>query len=434
MPPHNPETGGRLDREERTMVVPRLMPPFDMAATYRDGNPYPTYAEYRAHDPVHIVREGDRNSPEAATNVYLFAQPDNVAWLRDSRLGKEWRKLRADDSGYTPPTANSFGHMASMFMLFRDPPTHTRLRGVANMAFTPRQVEKLRPEIERLAIDLANDLRQDGVAPELIQQFAFPLPMLVIAEVLGIPSEDFRRFRSLAGDIAAAIDFPVDGLADFVARVDRSTAELADYLRGLVARRRVDPRDDLLSQLIHAEAAEGKLNEDELVATCILLLVAGHETTVNLIGNGTLALLRHPDQWRELVGNPHLARNAAEELLRYDAPVQLTTRLVFDQVEMNGESVERGSLVTFILGSANRDERVFAEPDRLDIRRDVGRIMSFGMGIHFCLGAPLARMEGEIAFATLAREFPDMTLANETPLWRPGAVFHGLQELPLNLA
>jgi len=405
------------------MSIQQALPPFDMATAYGGGNPYPTYATYRAADPVHVVPWTDRDGAD----VYLFRHADCHAWLRDQRLGR---------GNWTPGpdvAPDSYQAVASLFMLFRDPPMHTRLRSVANMAFTPRQVEKLRPGIEAMARDLAGDLRSGEQPPDLISTFAFPLPMLVIAEMLGIPREDYRKFRSLAADIAAAIDVPVDGLQEFIARVDRSTEELSEYLRRLIARRRDDPRDDLLSQLIHAEADEGRLSEPELVATCILLLVAGHETTVNLIGNGTLALLRNPDQWRALVNDRSLARNAAEELLRYDAPVQLTSRRVMEPVVIGDDAIEEGSWVSFMLGSANRDEAVFPDPDRLDITRNVGRVMSFGMGIHFCLGAPLARMEGEIAFATLSREFPDLALVSDTPIWRPGAVFHGLQELPLEL-
>ena len=414
-------------------MVTHTLPPFDMTTTFRDGNPYPVYERYRNLDPVHLAPYDSG----VDMTTYLFGHAECLKWLRDQRLGREWppagdgHSAPAPGPGFDP---DSFGAVASLFMLFRDPPVHTRLRSVANLAFTPRQVEKVRHRIEAMAADLANDLRASGSGDiDLIGRFAFPLPMLVIAEMLGIPTEDFRKFRSLAGDIAAAIDFPVDGLEAFLARVDQSTRELSDYLRWLIARRRTESRDDLLSQLIHAEADEGRLNEQELVATCILLLVAGHETTVNLIGNGTLALLRHPDQWRALVAEPGLARNAAEELLRYDAPVQLTTRVALEPVEIGGKGVDEGAWVTFMLGSANRDETVFERASQLDIRRDVGRIMSFGMGIHFCLGAPLARMEGEIAFATLAREFPRLQLVSDSVRWRPGAVFHGLQELPLRL-
>ncbi len=417
-------------------MVTQTLPPFDFTSTFRDGNPYPAYERYRTQDPVHVVREDVGDGSRVDTSTYLFGHPECMKWLRDQRLGREWRP--PGDGPVLPRhrpdlEPDSFAAVSNLFMLFRDPPVHTRLRSVANLAFTPRQVEKLRPQIEAMALDLADDLRTAGEGVDLIGRFAFPLPMLVIAELLGIPREDFRKFRSLAGDIAAAIDFPVDGLEAFLARVDQSTKELSAYLRWLITTRRAESRDDLLSQLIHAEADEGRLNEQELVATCILLLVAGHETTVNLIGNGTLALMRHPDQWRTLVAEPGLARNATEELLRYDAPVQLTARVALEPVEIGGTGVEEGTWVNFMLGSANRDETVFERADQLDIRRDVGRIMSFGMGIHFCLGAPLARMEGEIAFATLARQFPGLQLVSDTVHWRPGAVFHGLQELPLRL-
>ena len=309
------------------------LPTFDLATAFRDGNPYPAYATYRTREPVHINRDEDGN----ARIIYLFQHADCMKWLRDPRVGTEWRKLYADlppDQQLPDPEPGSFNDVSTLFMLFRDPPTHTRLRGVANLAFTPRQVEKLRPHIEMVAADLARDIRDSDSEVDLITQFAFPLPMLVIAEVLGIPSEDFRSFRSLAGDIAAAIDFPMDGLEAFVERVDRSTMELSEYLRWLISERRSDPRDDLLSQLIHAEADEGRLSEQELVATCILLLVAGHETTVNLIGNGTLALMRNREQWTSLVADPGKAKNATEELLRYDAPVQVTTRKVFEPIEI----------------------------------------------------------------------------------------------------
>jgi cytochrome P450 len=377
----------------------------------------------------------DPAAPGGGLSVIVFRHADCMAALRDNRLGREYVQPMQDSEPPARQRPGTFGAVANMFMLFRDPPVHTRLRGVANMAFTPRQVDRMRPRIEATASDLANDLGAGSAGQaELISQFAFPLPMLVIAGMLGIPREDFRQFRRVAGDIAAALDVPVEGLQNFIARVDTSTSELIAYLRQLIARRRHDPQDDLLSQLIHAEADEGTLNEDELIATCILLIVAGHETTVNLIGNGILALLRHPAQWQALVADPSLARHATEELLRYDAPVQFTSRVVKENVEIAGKQVPAGSWLTTMLGSANRDELVFADPDRLDIRRDVGRITSFGMGIHFCLGAPLARLEGEIAFATLARAFPKLTLVTDTPPWRPGAVFHGLQELPLRLA
>ena len=401
--------------------------PFNLRTTYAHGNPYPDYAAFRAADPVHVQHQETADGV-SWREAFLFRHAECMTALRDSRFGK-WER----PEGAPAPSPDTFQAVAANFMLFRNPPGHTRLRGTANLAFTPRQVERMRPEIERLAADLAQGMREQDGPVDLISSFAFPLPMLVIAAMLGIPRDDYRLFRSLAADVAAAIDFPVDGLEEFVARVDRSTAELSAYFRDLIAARRAQPGEDLLTSLITAADQEGRLSEDELIATCLLLLVAGHETTVNLIGNGTLALLNHRDQWDLLSAQPDLARNATEELLRFDAPVQLTTRLVMDDLDLAGVALPAGSAVTTVLGSANRDETVFADPDRLDITRNVGRIMSFGMGIHFCLGAPLARLEGEVAFQTLTREFPHLTLATDNPVWRPGAVFHGLQTLPLHL-
>lgn len=411
------------------------LPPFDVHATFRNGDPYPAYATYRAREPVHLVLKEGPVGSVGYPNAYLFGHADCLTWLRDQRLGRELPPPNREmPPERTPTQPDSFSSVVKLFKLFQDPPTHTRLRSVVNPAFTPRKAEKLRHHIESIALELVNGLRDtaDGRA-ELIGQFAYPLPMLVIAEVLGIPREDFRTFRSIAGDVAAAIDVPGEGLEESVARVDPSKLELSDYLRKLISCRRADPRDDLLSEMIHAGSEQGRLNESELVATCILLIFAGHETTVNLIGNGTLALLRNPDQWRDLVAEPGLAKSATEELLRYDAPVQLTERHAFESIEISGVPVAAGTQVSFMFGSANRDEAVFDNADRLDIRRKVGRIMSFGMRIHFCPGAHLARMEGEIAVATLAREFPKLALVSDTRTWRPGAAFHGLQELPLAL-
>ncbi len=255
----------------------------------------------------------------------------------------------------------------------------------------------------------------------------------MIAGILGVPESDFARFRDWAAVIAAAINLPVSGLQEFVQRADQTTSELVEYLNWIVTERRREPRDDLISSLIAAEASEGKINEKELISTLILLLVAGHETTVNLIGNGTYALLQHPDQWKALVGDPSLARNVTEELLRYDSPVKMTTRMAMEDVEIVGNRVRTGTEVIFALGSANRDLRAFEAADRLDICREVGRIMSFGLGIHFCLGAPLARMEGEIAFQTLTREAPGLRLGATQPDWRAGLVLRGLQSLPVTL-
>ncbi|MGB3328192.1 MAG: cytochrome P450, partial [Thermomicrobiales bacterium] len=382
---------------------------FNIEEAFATGDPYATYAWFREHDPVSFGAERDWAPP----NVSLFRHADVHRLLRDNRLGKEWSKLLPPESTPPPSDPDSFHAIAGNWMLFRDPPTHTHLRGLANLAFTPRQVEKMRPEVERIAASLLGELRQQAAeagAADLIMTYAYPLPTLVIAQILGIPSEDFGKFRRWAGDIAAAIDFQLEGLAELQARVDQTTHELAEYLRWVFSLRKADPQDDLISRLIAADEDGKRLDEDEVIGTCILLLVAGHETTVNLIGNGTLAMMRHRDQWETLVRDPGLARNATEELLRYDSPVQMTTRVAFEPIALDdGIVLPPATEVIFVLGSANRDPDAFAEPDRLDLTRKVDRIMSFGMGIHFCLGSPLARLEGEVAFRTLASGAPDLT-------------------------
>lgn len=406
------------------------VPVFRLETAFAVGDPYATYDWFRANDPIHTGEPREWGPPP----VYLFRHEDVIKWLRDTRLGKEWQKLSPPNAVPSKPEQDSFQAVARQFMLFRDPPVHTHLRGLANLAFTPRQVEQLRPHIQQMATNLIGELRERETegSIDLIAGFAYPLPTLVIAHILGIPTTDFRRFRQWAGDIAAAIDFPLEGLEEFVARVDQTTRELSDYLRWIFAQRKENPQDDLISRLIHADSDGGQLDEEQVIGTCILLLVAGHETTVNLIGNGTRALLRHPEQWQMLVENPDLARSATEELLRFDSPVQVTTRIAYEEIELGGGvAIPPGTELHYMLGSANRDAAVFADPANLDITRDVGRIMSFGMGIHFCLGSQLARLEGEIAFSTLARELPRLSLATEHQIWRPGAVLHGLRDLPV---
>ncbi len=410
---------------------------FSIEQAFAEGNPYADYAWFRAHDPVHV---GEPGWPLGQPQVFLFRHRDVMQWLRDPRMVKrasqlpEFQALR-EERQWEPPEQDTFGFAASRFMLFQDPPDHTRLRSLANRAFTPRVVADRREEIEAIAADLLRAFRgEQGGEGDLIQALAYPLPVLVIASVLGIPPEDMHRFRDWAAVLGAAIDLPMAGLADFAARADDATRDMSDYLRGIVTARRDDPRDDLISRLIVARDEEGRLTDDELIATCILLMIAGHETTVNLIANGTLALLRHPDQWQRLVADLSLSGNATEELLRYDSPVQLTTRIVADEVEIGGVVVPRGSEVFFMLGSANRDEAVWDDPDTVRLDRQVGRHMAFGMGIHFCLGAPLARLEGEVAFQTLARESPGLELRDPHPAWRPGAVLHGLGRLDVRLS
>jgi cytochrome P450 len=265
---------------------------------------------------------------------------------------------------------------------------------------------------------------------DLIEEFAYPIPVIVICEMLGVPVEDHERFKGWSLDIARGLDsilLPPD--SEVPRRSIASRTALADYFRELIAARRRAPRSDMLSELIAAEEAGDKLSESELLATCILLLIAGHETTVNLIGNGTLALLRHPDQLRRLRDDPRLIGTAVEELLRFDGPVQRTARIPSEDVLIGGRVIAKGEMVMPFIGAADRDPAQFPDPDRLDLGRTDNRHIAFGWGIHFCLGAPLARLEARLAIGALLERFPHLRLADESPVWRALPVFRGLAKL-----
>ena len=381
------------------------------------ADPYPTYHRLRAEDPVH-------HSP---LGFWVLTRYDDVvAALRDPRLAKE---------AIAAFVAARFGApipALGLSMLDRDPPDHTRLRSLVSKAFTPRVVEGLRPHIQQIVNGLLAGVAEAG-SMDLVEEFAYPLPVIVICEMLGVPVADQERFKAWSLDIARSLDtimLPPD--SDVGRRGVAARHGLADYFRELIGERRTKPRADMLSALIAAEEAGDKLNENELLATCILLLVAGHETTVNLLSNGTLALLRNPDQLRRLRENPALIGTAVEELLRYDGPVQRTARIPSEDITIAGRKIAAGEMVMPFLGAADRDPAQFPEPDRLDIGRKDNRHIAFGLGIHFCLGAPLARIEGQIAINTLVQRFPKLDLATETPEFRQSLTLRGLKSLPLS--
>jgi pimeloyl-[acyl-carrier protein] synthase len=380
------------------------------------SNPYPTYHQLRALDPVH-------HSPLGFW--VLTRYEDVVTALRDPRFAKE---------ALAAFVAARFGMPlpgGGLSMLDRDPPDHTRLRGLVSKAFTPRVVEVLRPRVQQIVDRLLDQVDGAG-AMDLIEDFAYPIPVIVICEMLGVPVADRERFKQWGLDIARGLDaiwLPPD--SEVTQRSMASRKALSNYFRELIAERRTSPRSDLLSALIAAEEAGDKLSEEELLATCILLLVAGHETTVNLIGNGTLALLRHPDQLRLLRENPGLITTAVEELLRFDGPVQRTARIPSEDVTVAGQPIAKGELVMPFIGAADRDPAQFSDPDRLDITRADNRHIAFGWGIHFCLGAPLARVEGQIAINTLAQRMPKLALATDKPEFRQSLTLRGLSNLPV---
>jgi pimeloyl-[acyl-carrier protein] synthase len=381
------------------------------------ADPYPIYHALRAEDPVHLSPLGF---------WVLTRYEDVVATLRDPRFAKEpLAAFVAARFGVAMPGVG-------LSMLDRDPPDHTRLRGLVSKAFTPRVVEGLRPHIQEIVDDLLDRVEGAG-AMDLIEDFAYPLPVIVICEMLGVPVADRERFKGWGLDIARGLDaiwLPAESEVGRQSMASRHA--LTGYFRELIAERRAAPRADLLSALIAAEETGDRLSEEELLATCILLLVAGHETTVNLIGNGTLALLRHPAEMRRLREDPGLVAGAVEELLRYDGPVQRTARIPSEDVVVGGRAIGKGELVMPFIGAADRDPAQFREPDRLDITRADNRHIAFGWGIHFCLGAPLARLEGQIAFQTLFRRLPKLALATDRPQYRQSLTLRGLSALPVS--
>jgi len=381
------------------------------------ADPYPTYHRLRAEDPVH----------QSPLGFWVLTRYDDVsAVLRDPRFIKEpLAALVAARFGAEVPRG------VGLSMLDRDPPDHTRLRGLVSKAFTPRVVDGLRSRIQQIVDELITRVQAAG-SMDVIEEFAYPIPVNVICEMLGVPLADHERFKGWSLDIARGLDsiwLPPD--SEVPRRSAASRHAINDYFRGLIAQRRASPRGDLLSALIAAEEAGDKLNEEELLATCILLLIAGHETTVNLIGNGVLALLRNPGELERLRATPGLITNAVEELLRYDGPVQRTARVASAPATIGGRTIAKGEMVMPFIGAADRDPSQFPDPDRLDLARADNRHIAFGWGIHFCLGAPLARVEGQIAIDALVRRLPRLELMTDAPEYRQSLTLRGLKTLPV---
>jgi cytochrome P450 len=398
---------------------------FDPTDPGFQADPYPTYARLRREAPVLRFE-----TPEGPA-WFLSRHADCAAVLRDPRMSAAKIPL-----GMLPPEPvdpASLHPVARAYlgtMLFLDPPAHTRLRHLVNKAFTPRMVESLRPRIERIADELLEPAAARG-AIEWMSGFAILLPVFVIGELLGVPKQDHGRLKAWSNDAASILDGTL-GPAVF-ARAVPAIQALQEYMAELLARRRAEPRDDLLTALVRAQERDDQLADHEILATAILLLAAGHETTTNLLGNGLLALLRDPAALERLRRAPCLSRTAVDELLRFDSPVQATSRRPLEDVEIAGQRFARGEELVVSLGAANRDPAVFADPDRLDLERAPNPHLGFGHGIHFCLGASLARLEAEVAFAKLLARFSKLERVGEPPRVRPGLVFHGLEALPLRL-
>ena len=382
------------------------------------SDPYPFYHRLRSEDPVHQTRAG----------FWVVTRYDDVVTvLRDAHFGREgFEHILTAVYGPTPDEER-----VPRPMVFRDPPAHTRLRGLVSKAFTPRVVESMRQHIQEI-VDRLLDHVQSAKEMDVISDLAYPLPVTVICEMLGVPAADHATIRQWSSDITRSLDaLGLSSDRDIVKRGRAGRRALGEYFRSLLPNRREHPQADLLSSLIAAEERGDKLSEDELLATCVLLFIAGHETTVNLIGNGLLALLRHPDQLNMLREDPLLIASTVEELLRYDSPVQRTVRLANADVAIGGKTIPNGSLVIATIGAANRDPTHFAQPDSLDITRSDNDHIAFGFGIHSCLGAPLGRIEGQIALGTLLRRMPQLRLSSATPAWRESSTLRGLKALPV---
>ena len=383
------------------------------------ADPYPIYASLRTHAPVH-------HSPFDFWVTTRYDDCQHV--LRDSRVGKDFSKA----FGALGLTEEQLAEQATFredhsSMLFADPPDHTRLRGLVTRAFTPRTVEALRPHIVSLVDELVDGFGGEEV--DVISALAFPLPVTVIGEMLGVPEEDRAGFQPLVRAISAVLELSLTPEDLTAATEARATME--DYFYALVAERRADPRHDLLSQLIEAEDRGDQLTEKELVSTAILLFAAGFETTTNFVGNALLALLRNPDQLDRLRRDRALMRTAVEELLRFDSPVQVNARAVYQDMDLSGHQVEAGTTVLLLMGAANRDPDRFSDPDALDVGRSEGPSLSFGSGIHHCLGAALAKLEGAVVLDRLIERFGSMELLDDQPRYRDSLTLRGLAELPI---
>ena len=390
------------------------------------SDPYPLYDLVRSENPVHW-NESDKH-------WYMTRYDDVMAMLKDSRLSSNRiRAIASDLPKETQEKVTPLIDAISSFMLQSDPPSHTRMRGLVNKAFTPHMVENMRARIQYLVDGMLDDV-QGNSGMDVLADLAIPMPGIVISDMLGVPSEDQPQFKKWSADITG--HYVASGsnvsVSDLYELSQKSFFELSDYFRVIIETLRGNPKDNLLSAMVEAEEAGDKLTTDELIANCVLLMFAGNETTTNLIGNGMLALLQNPEQLRMLQSDAGLIGPAVEELLRYDSPVQKTARTAIVDIEIGGKVIKAGDLVMMAYGSANRDPEQFEDPNRLDINRADNRHLAFAQGIHYCLGSALARIEGQIAINTLINRMPDIKLAGGNIERCPTTHIWGYKALPVS--
>ncbi|HJQ57733.1 MAG TPA: cytochrome P450 [Vineibacter sp.] len=402
-----------------TVTAPPSAPVFNPLDPAFIADPYPTYSRLRENAPIFRLPLG----------MWVVSRHADVALiLRDRRFGKNYEGNLVRRYGPDVMLERAFASLGRT-MLVLDPPDHTRLRGLVTKAFTARRVEEMRPRIAALVDSLIDRVIDEG-RMDVTMDLAHRLPVIVICDMLGIPEEERARFLDQSHVNGRIID-PVPMSREELDDANDRTRASDDYFDTLFERRRREPGDDLTTLLVQAEEAGDRLTQEELRANVSLLFAAGHETTSNLIGNGLLALHRNPDQWEALKADPSLAAGAIEELLRYDSSVQMTGRSTVEDVELGGHTISKGENIVCLLGAANRDPAMYQDADRLDIRRQNVRPLSFGGGIHHCLGAQLARLEAELAFKALVTRLPDLRLPEiDTPAWRPNFTLRGLTTLP----
>jgi cytochrome P450 len=387
------------------------------------ANPYPMYKAVREETPVHW---------NEIFESWVFTRFKDVdALLMHPRFSADRARAQTRFSEMIKQQQEEFGPFSQApTMLTSDPPEHTRLRRLVSKAFTPRAVENLRPRIRQIVDELLDGI--PGNEFDLIEEIAYPLPVIVISEMLGVPPKDRADFKRWSDDVVATLGGPFTP-PDVMERARKAIEELAEYLSGVIAERRADPRDDLISRLIAAEDGGQVLSETEIFSTTILLLIAGNETTTNLIGNAMWSLLQNPDQLELLRSDLSLMPSAVEEILRYNGPVQATARVALEDIDLNGTTVKQGQMAMAVLGAANHDPEKFPDPERFDIKRNPTDHLAFGDGIHFCLGAPLARAEAQITFEEILRRYPSIELAGE-PRWGGTFIIRGAKHLPLRVA
>jgi cytochrome P450 len=384
------------------------------------ANPYPLFRRLREEDPVHEDADG---------RGWMVSRYDDIERVLADRRFSARRMMTTGEKQDTPSAVQA---ALARQMLFLDPPDHTRLRGLFSKTFTPQRMEALKPQIGAMVTDFLDRAEDAGGAIDFIRDFAIPLPVTVIAQMLGVPTADRDRLRAWSVAFGKLINGRILS-AQESAEAQFGVLEFVKYFRDLISERRQHPEDDMLSGLIEVEERGDRLSTEELIVNLILVLAAGHGTTTHLLGNGLVALSRHPEQWRHLAASPSVAPTAVNELLRFDGPVQATGRQALEDIPLGNKTIKQGQHVTVLLGSANRDDAHFKEPDVLNLQRSDARPLSFGHGIHTCLGAALARMETQMAFGELARRFPKLQIGAAALEHNPSISFRGLLALPIAL-